>query len=156
MNTPESFGSGAKLSPNIKPEPTQTTAFARKVFKKLQPVWAEKLGATAPGDKVHHAKELDLLDRYPRVFREDELNAFRNMRGIPAARNPDLHLSTIRVEWNDAYDFLDALIEENNLSPGTPEYNSYVRKFVDGFARDIDERYGDLFTDYGRNLRSTD
>jgi hypothetical protein len=52
---------------------------------------------------VHHAVEQQVLTRYPGLFTEAELHSLSNLRGIPKAINPDLHLSKIRRAWNDFY-----------------------------------------------------
>jgi len=124
---------------------------ARREFAKLEPVWAEKLGV-GPDGVVHHARELQLLDKYPGVYTQDELNAFKNMRGIPAKYTDALHYGAIREEWNQGYEGLNSLIAERKLSPGTPEYNKLVRDVVEKGVSKIDDTYGHFFTDYGKVL----
>src|SRR5262249_12201000 len=85
---------GQKITEAGATQPVSTikaSVAARRQFAKLEPVYAERLGV-GPGGVVHHARELQLLDKYPGVYTEAELNAFRNMRGIPAKFNDDLHL----------------------------------------------------------------
>jgi hypothetical protein len=36
-------------------------------------------------------------------FAEAEIHSLENLRGIPNAINSDVHLSQIRVEWNQFY-----------------------------------------------------
>ncbi len=52
---------------------------------------------------VHHAVEQQVLKRYPGLFTDAEIHSLNNLRGIPKAINPDLHLSKIRRAWNDFY-----------------------------------------------------
>lgn len=125
---------------------------ARSAFAKLEPEYAKKLGV-GPGGVVHHARELQLLDKYPGAFSEEELNAFGNMRGVPAKHNNTMHLSGFRKFWNEAYEFMDNVIKEKNLAPGSPEYKQFVRDVVDRYYRRIDEEFGHLFTDYGKSLK---
>jgi hypothetical protein len=125
---------------------------ARTNFDKVQSLYAERLHV-GPGGEVHHAKELQLLKRYPGAFTEAELNAFKNMRGIPADLKNSLHQGAIRSELNQAYEGLDSFLKERNLTPGTPQYNQFVRDVIDRAARYIDDRYGQWFTDYGLILK---
>jgi hypothetical protein len=134
---------GAKLKPS---------QLARRQFSKLEPDYAERL-AVGPGGVVHHARELQLLDKYPGVFTAEELNDFKNMRGIPAKFNDELHLSGFRKFWNEAYEFLANVIKERKLKPGTPEYNELVRSVVDRYYRRIDDEFGHLFTEFGKVLK---
>lgn len=52
---------------------------------------------------VHHAVEQQTLTRFPGVVSEAEIHSLENLRGIPKAINSDVHLSQIRVEWNQFY-----------------------------------------------------
>jgi RHS repeat-associated protein len=52
---------------------------------------------------VHHAVEQQVLKLYPGLVTEGQLNSLENLRGIPAAINNDVHLSQIRMAWNDFY-----------------------------------------------------
>lgn len=139
-------------APQLKPPQGKPSQAARKVFAKLQPEYAKKLGV-GRGGVVHHARELQLLDKYPGAFTEEELNAFRNMRGIPAKFNDTMHLSGFRKFWTQAYEFIDNVIKERKLTPGTPEYNQFVRSVIDSYYRRIDDTFGHLFTEYGKVLK---
>ncbi|WP_185761808.1 hypothetical protein [Xanthomonas phaseoli] len=52
---------------------------------------------------VHHAVEQQVLTRYPGVAAPEQIHSLENLRGIPKEVNSDLHLSTIRREWNKFY-----------------------------------------------------
>jgi RHS repeat-associated protein len=78
---------------------------------------------------VHHAVEQQVLKRYPNVATEAEIHSLENLRGIPNASNPDLHLSKIRREWNQFY--------RQNPNPTKEEL---LRK-----ATEIDEKFGSQF-----------
>jgi uncharacterized Zn-binding protein involved in type VI secretion len=52
---------------------------------------------------VHHAVEQQVQKRYPGVVKNEELHSVENLRGIPKEKNSELHLSTIRKEWNKFY-----------------------------------------------------
>jgi hypothetical protein len=147
----------ATISAGQKAAPASSTRLsasqaARRAFAKLEPEYAKRLGVGA-GGVVHHARELQLLDKYPSAFTEEELNAFGNMRGIPAKYNNTMHLSGFRKFWNEAYEFIDNVTKERKLNPGTSEYNKFVREMVERYYRRIDEEFGHLFTDYGKVLK---
>ena len=55
---------------------------ARAKFNNMQKWLAKKLGLPN-GGQVHHAIELQVLDRFPGAFTEPELNSLGNMRGVP-------------------------------------------------------------------------
>jgi hypothetical protein len=52
---------------------------------------------------VHHAIEQQVLEKYPGVISESEMHSLENLRGIPLELNSDIHLSQIRMRWNDFY-----------------------------------------------------
>jgi len=53
---------------------------------------------------VHHAVERGIEKKYPGLFTQDELHSIENLRGIPkGAVNSNIHLSKIRLAWNDFY-----------------------------------------------------
>ncbi|MFE5171403.1 MULTISPECIES: putative T7SS-secreted protein [unclassified Streptomyces] len=53
---------------------------------------------------VHHAIEQQVLKRYPGLFSPDEIHSLENLRGIPKGDiNSRIHLSEIRVSWNEFY-----------------------------------------------------
>lgn len=52
---------------------------------------------------VHHAVEQQVQRRYPGLVSDSEMHSLENLRGIPKAKNNDLHLSKIRKEWNRFY-----------------------------------------------------
>jgi len=107
--------------------------------------WAEQLGV-GKGGEVHHARELVILDKYPNVYTQDELNAFENMRGIPAERVPSFHDGGLRIFWNEVYRRLDSKIVEEGLRPGTAEYNSTVRSIIDSKVFTFDQLFAEHYT----------
>jgi len=143
---------------------------ARRKFDRLRPEYAKRLEVGVGGD-VHHAVELDVLDRYRGVFTEDYLNSFKNMRGIPreltdeefqsldknrgVAPKPEgrsrpkrLHNSTIRKVWDQTYLILDEEISRRKLEPSTKEYNRLVRRHILAARNQIDELYKQFFTEH--------
>lgn len=53
---------------------------------------------------VHHAIEQQVLRRYPGLFSPSEMHSIENLRGIPKGDiNSRIHLSEIRVSWNEFY-----------------------------------------------------
>ena len=63
--------------------------------------------------------EQQVLKRYPGLFTAEEINAYDMLRGIPKDINSKVHLSSIRIEWNNFYKKVDAgeiaLTKENFL-----------------------------------------
>jgi|GEM_PF-865151 len=82
---------------------------------------------------VHHAVEQQVLSRFPGVVSKSEIHSLENLRGIPLQLNSELHLSTIRTEWNRFY----KLFEANGTSPTKPQL---LQK-----ATEIDQKYGTQF-----------
>lgn len=53
---------------------------------------------------IHHAIEQQVLKRFPKLFSIAEINAAKNLRAIlKGAFNSEVHLSKIRILWNDFY-----------------------------------------------------
>jgi hypothetical protein len=139
---------------------------ARARFNGLKNEYAKQLHVEKYGD-VHHAIELDVLDRYPDVFTETELNGLKNMRGIPKERLPEeqidaikargkapternrpkqFHNSDIRATWDRHYSRLDQEIQSRGLQPGTDQYRRFVRKYIEDARDEIDYTRGQFFT----------
>ena len=82
---------------------------------------------------VHHSVEQQVLKRYPGLFTKEEINAYEMLRGIPKEVNSNIHLSKIRIEWNNFYKRVDA-----GEIPLTKE--SFLNK-----AKEIDKLFGGKF-----------
>jgi hypothetical protein len=80
---------------------------------------------------VHHAVEQQVRAKYPGMFTEAELHSMSNLRGIPNDINSDLHLSKIRVAWNQFY--------------RTHPAATTTKQQVLDFAKELDKRFGALF-----------
>jgi Domain of unknown function (DUF4157) len=138
--------------PVTRPRPARPTtrgaaAAARSRFASLRDGYARRLGVRS-GD-VHHAIELQVLDKYPGAFTETELNAFENMRGIPQEVGGlrQLHGSKIREIINRHYRTLDAEIRQRGLTVGTVEYNNLVRSSLLESRAEIDYLLGQFTTE---------
>ena len=71
-----------------------------------------------------------MLNRYPGLFRPEEIHSLENLRGIPSGTvNNQIHLSEIRTMWNTFY--------RENASPS--------RQAVLDFATEIDRKLGVFF-----------
>jgi len=81
---------------------------------------------------VHHSIEQQVLKRYPGLFSEAEVHALENLRGIPKSVVNDLHLSKIRVAWNEFY---------RTFGNGMP-----TRQQVIDYAKMLDKRFGASFS----------
>jgi hypothetical protein len=122
---------------------------ARDRFNTLQPSYAQRLGVNT-GGQVHHAIELQVLDRYTGVFTEAEINDFPNMRGISQENSGlrQLHNSKIREIWNTAYRRIDQEIAIRKLIPGSTDYNKLVRSSMEDTRDTIDHVLGQFFSEY--------
>jgi hypothetical protein len=76
---------------------------------------------------VHHAIPQRALNLYPGVILELEMHSLQNLRGIPNAANPDLHLSRIAKEWNQFYKAHKTATREQLIQMAT-----YVDKLFGG------------------------
>ncbi|RYG20305.1 hypothetical protein EON82_20415 [bacterium] len=126
---------------------------ARGRFNAVRDDYATQLGV-ASGGQVHHAVELQVIDRYPGVYTEAEINGIGNMRGIPpeTSGRRQLHNSKIREVWDRHYARLDAEIARRGLTPGTPEYRTVCRRYLDSARDEIDYVMGQFFSEYRRSL----
>ncbi|OFD48731.1 hypothetical protein BWGOE2_03840 [Bacillus mycoides] len=79
---------------------------------------------------VHHAVEQQVLKKYPNLFTEAEIHDIQNLRGIPKEINNEIHLSSIRKDWNEFY--------KSHPNP--------TKKEVIDYMIELDKRYGDKFT----------
>lgn len=52
---------------------------------------------------VHHAVEQRVLKMYPELVTPSQIHSLENLRGIPRSINSELHLSEVRVLWNQFY-----------------------------------------------------
>lgn len=122
---------------------------ARRKFDQLRDRYAVRLGVPK-GGQVHHAIELQALDRYPGVFRPSELNDFQNMRGIgkELQGKRQLHNSSIRIHWDRHYRQLDIEIQRQGLQEGSQTCRSYVKKYLSDARDEIDYLMGQFFTEY--------
>lgn len=138
---------------------------ARKEFKALRNGYAERLGIKlGSGGQVHHAIELQVLKRYGSVFSIEELNDFKNMRGIPAelvkkgklAGKLDsrkgakqLHNSAIRRIWDETYERL-RVIEETFKSSDkglTKKAKKLIRAEIENTRDYIDWKFDFLYSE---------
>jgi len=134
------------------------TREARKTFSsEHRDEYAEELSVEKYG-QVHHAIELQVLNRYPGVFSGEELNSLENMRGIPPEKKQrikgkmvqrrQLHNSKIREIWDRHYRNLDAEIKARKLKPGTPQYKAFVRQYLTEGRKEVDYVLGQFFSEY--------
>jgi len=123
---------------------------AEKVLGKLAPKHSATFGKATSNDYratffktnpdlkgkviVHHATEQQVLKRFPGVVSKSEIHSVENLRGIPKEINSELHLSKIRIEWNDFY-------KPFRKSGTAPTKKQLLEK-----ASEIDAKYGSQFT----------
>ncbi len=78
---------------------------------------------------VHHAIEQQVLKRYPGVITQSELNSLANLRGIPNEINSDVHLSQIRILWNNFYNTHATATKQQLLDYATQIDNMFGSQF---------------------------
>lgn len=113
--------------------------------KTLRAGYAARLGVPSGAD-IHHAIELQVLDKFPGAFSPRELNSFRNMRGIPLevtladlARRPDAIFADLArrgiqrnsPEWAAAVRSWRRQLHKNRKDTDRPKqmHGSYIRKW---------------------------
>lgn len=145
---------GSQKAPRKTPlrRPSNNTASeaARVKFDKVRDDYAQALGLPK-GGQVHHAIELQTLDRFPGAYTEAELNSVANMRGVPPELEGkmQLHQSKIREVWNRHYREIEADIAQKGLKPGSAEYRATVRWHLAQDREEIDHVLGQFFSEEG-------
>lgn len=68
-----------------------------------------RIGGLSPdANVIHHAVEQQVLERFPRAFTRAEINSLSRLRAIPrGVFNSRVHLSRIRLMWNEMYEALE-------------------------------------------------
>ncbi|MEN5028656.1 PAAR domain-containing protein [Pseudomonas sp. Ps21-P2] len=96
-------GIGSNLA-NIKVVPrTPKASFGKATSDDYRATFFEANPESKGKVVVHHAVEQQVQKRYPDLVKTEELHSLENLRGIPKEKNSELHLSTIRKEWNRFY-----------------------------------------------------
>jgi hypothetical protein len=142
-------GPAKAARPGRAPRTGHARAARENDFVKVRDDYAKRLGVPSHG-QVHHAIELQVLDRYPDVYTSRDLNAFENMRGIGTEqlRRQQLHQSKVREVWDRQYARMDNEIARQGLQPGTPEYIAYVKRNLQDGRDEMDYVLGQFFTEY--------
>jgi hypothetical protein len=100
---------------------TTAAETARRWWRRLlRPAFAARLGSPKWAD-VHHAIELQVLDRYPKVFSPRELNSFRNMRGVPR--------EVTQADFARRPNVVFAELAKRGIQPNTPQWDAAVRSW---------------------------
>jgi hypothetical protein len=144
--------------PALRPvEKSADAAQARAHFQNIRDSYARALQVAAYG-QVHHAIEVQVLSRYPGVYSPAEINQAAHMRGIPPerGRRTQLHNAKIREVLDRHYRALDEDIARRGLRPGTPEYNSLVRAWINDAVAEIDYTLGQFFSEQRAPLFQAD
>ena len=84
---------------------------------------------------VHHAIERQAVtDLYPGLMSMEDLGSLPNLRGIPNEINREVHLSGIRIEWNEFYRTHDTATLDELV-----DYVAYIdQKFGSQFNPPVD------------------
>ena len=79
---------------------------------------------------VHHAVEQSAARRYPNAgITPEEMHSLENLRGIPNEVNSELHLRTLRREWNEFYRENPNPTKQDLLDHATYLDNKYGTQF---------------------------
>jgi len=120
LKTTKSTGGGASFGKAISSD-------YREIFFAAHPELRGKV-------YVHHAVEQQVLQKFPGVVTMEEIHSLENLRGIPLDVNSTVHLSQIRVEWNNFY----APFTERGTAPSQAQLLAK--------ATEIDAKFGLQFT----------
>ncbi|PFI75775.1 hypothetical protein COI83_29825 [Bacillus cereus] len=101
-----------------------------KVSKNYRKTFFDQYPGLKGNVVVHHAVEQQVLKKYPNLFTEAEIYDIENLRGIPKEINNEVHLSSIRKDWNEFY--------KSHPNP--------TKKEVIDYMIELDKQYGDKFT----------
>jgi len=90
---------------------------------------------------VHHAMEQSAVTkRYPGIISLEELHSLLNLRGIPKQINNYMHLSQIRLIWNEFYKANPVDVKKLNSA----QKAKFRREWIN-YAMRIDSTYGQMF-----------
>ena len=67
--------------------------------------------------------------------------------GTPSGTRMQLHNSAIRNYWDRKYVELDQLLQHAGIGPEDPEFTPIVRYHIDQARAEIDDVYGQFFTE---------
>jgi len=99
-------------------------------IKKLsQDLFGRNANLNASDYVVHHGIEQQVLEKYPGLFTEQEINSIENLRGIRGEFDTNLHQKVIKGEWSDFY----------------RSHPIATRQQVIDKVTEIDKKYGRLF-----------
>jgi hypothetical protein len=155
----EETTSPAKVAIPKTPATGQGIEAREEGFEPVRDEYAEALNLEiGEGGQVHHAIELQVLDRYPGVFTAEELNDFSNMRGIQPEVNgkKQLHNSAIRRLWNEAYALIEARSKELNVKKGSKTYKDFVRRILIETRATIDNLLHPFFSEVIAAVKKAD
>lgn len=89
---------------------------------------------------VHHAVEQNILKgKTIGSFIGEEIHSLENLRGIPNELNRELHLSKIRIAWNEFHE------KFKDKDKGKDKGKVPTRQQILDRKNEIDDMYGHLF-----------
>ncbi len=136
----------AKQEKKSKPRRRKTVAEkAYYKFSQQRSGYAKDLGVEEPA-QVTNAIQLGVLDRYPGVFSEAELNDISNVRGLGRKKAIKMHVNAQWNIWSQCYKNLDAALRESGAQPGTTQYKEIVRKYIESYRDGMDYQFGEFYT----------
>ncbi|HTS36386.1 MAG TPA: DUF4157 domain-containing protein [Candidatus Solibacter sp.] len=104
---------------------------AKPDYRKIIDLFLEE--AVSKLNVIHHAIEQQVLKRFPRLFTLEEIHEAANLRTIlKGAFNSEVHLSKIRMLWNDFYEVLkDAKLPKENARQAFAHFRDFVDEYIE-------------------------
>ncbi len=108
---------------------------AKPDYRKIIDLFLEE--AVSKLNVIHHAIEQQVLKRFPRLFTLEEIHEAANLRTIlKGAFNSEVHLSKIRMLWNDFYEVLkDAKLPKENARQAFANFREFVDEYIEGMKQ---------------------
>ena len=86
---------------------------------------------------IHHAIEQQVQKRFPGLFRLEEIHGGSNLRAIlKGAFNSEVHLSKIRILWNDFYEAIEvAGLSGESARKAFGNFRAYVDGYIEAMTK---------------------
>ncbi len=86
---------------------------------------------------IHHAIEQQVQKRFPSLFTLEEIHGGSNLRAIlKGAFNSEVHLSKIRILWNDFYEAIEAAqLAGDNARKAFGNFRGYVDGYIEAMTK---------------------
>ncbi|ADD40344.1 hypothetical protein [Stackebrandtia nassauensis] len=133
MSTPQATVSSSRGRTQVsKPHPAADgrATFGTSTSRNYKKTFFDKHPDTEGKVVVHHAVEQKTLKLYQGAVTESEMHSYENLRGIPKGEtNNRVHLSAIRMSWNEFYRDNPSPTKQQLLDHATKVDNEYGHQF---------------------------